>query len=416
MLDLKILLEEPKKLESMLKERAWGEFNVEKLHEKIEINKKIIKELQEHQTEKNLLSENIGTLIKKGKDIEVKELKEKVKKLSEKIEQIEKKHDETQAQLDEIVSHLPNWLDADVPRGNEEANVVIRQWGEIPKFSFKPKTHYEIGEALGVLDFEKGVKLAGSRFYTYWGTLAKLERTLISFMLELHTTQFKYTEVFVPMLVNDQAMYTTGQFPKFKGEYYTLLNDGLSLIPTSEVTLVNLFQNEIIPEEKLPIALTAASSCFRREAGAAGRDTRGLVRVHQFQKVELVQFVHPENSEKVHLEMVSHAEEVLRKLELPYRVILKATGDIGATATKSYDIEVWMPGLNTWLEISSISNCRDYQARRGKIRYKSKEKGSKTNFVHTLNGSGLAAGRCMIAIMENYQKEDGSFAWPKALL
>ncbi|MCB1323435.1 MAG: serine--tRNA ligase, partial [Leptospiraceae bacterium] len=301
------------------------------------------------------------------------------------------------------------------PAGRDESdNQLIREIGDKPQFDFEARTHYDIGERLGILDFERGVKLAGSRYYTYRGLLARLERALIGFMLDLHA-KHGYTEVFVPMLITDEGMYTTGQFPKFRGEYYTLERDGLSLIPTAEVPLVNLYRGEIIPEEDLPIALTAATSCFRREAGAAGRDTRGLIRVHQFQKVELVQLVHPEKSDQVHAAMLGRAEAVLQQLKLPYRVVQLCSGDMGAAATKTFDMEVWMPGMNRWLEISSVSNCRDYQARRGMIRYKGKEKKARAQFVHTLNGSGVAAGRCMIAIMENYQQADGSFAIPDVL-
>ncbi len=302
-----------------------------------------------------------------------------------------------------------------MPEGGEEARQIIRKWGEKPSFPFPAQSHYDLGEKQGLLNFERGVKLAGARFYTYWGALARLERVLLHYMLDLHTREFHYQEVFVPMLVNDEAMYTTGQFPKFRGEYYSLEKDSLSLIPTAEVPLVNLYRDEIIEEKKLPIALAGASSCFRREAGAAGRDTRGLIRVHQFQKVELVQITQPEGSEETQENMLRHAEEVLKRLELPYQVVLKAAGDTGATASKSYDLEVWLPGLRRWLEISSVSNCYDYQARRGNIRFKSSKKGSKSAFVHTLNASGLAAGRTMIAIMENYQREDMSFDIPEAL-
>ena len=339
-----------------------------------------------------------------------------VKLISTKIDQITKEQKENiGAKLEALLQALPNWLDPEVPKGGEEANKILRTEGSIPKFNFKPRTHYEIGEKQGLLDLERGVKLATSRFYSYWGLLARLERSLLHFMLDLQTKEFGYTEVFVPMLVNEDAMFGTGQFPKFRGEYYSLERDNLNLIPTAEVPLVNLYRNEILSEQELPIALTASSSCFRREAGAAGKDTRGLVRVHQFQKVELVQFTHPEQSASIHEKMLAHAEEVLRRLELPYRVLLKASGDTGASAAKSYDLEVWMPGLERWLEISSISNCWDYQARRAQIRFKSKAKGAKTRFVHTLNASALAAGRSMIAIMENYQTEDQNFKLPKAL-
>ncbi|MEQ9364594.1 MAG: serine--tRNA ligase, partial [Leptospirales bacterium] len=348
--------------------------------------------------------------------------KAEVKGLGDGIGELEGQLSELETKLQDIVQGLPNWLDDAVPEGaDENDNVELRVVGEKPFFDFTPLPHYEIGEKLGILDFERGVKLAGSRYYAYRGLAARLERALISFMLDTHTGDHGYTEMYVPALINDEGMYTTGQFPKFRGEYYSLDRDGLSLIPTSEVPLVNLHRDEILNEDDLPLALTAATSCFRREAGAAGKDTRGLIRVHQFQKVELVQFVHPDESERVHETMLSHAEAILQKLGLTYRVLLLCSGDIGATAVRTYDLEVWMPGLDRWLEISSVSNCRDYQARRGMIRYKGAGGGDKANkkpktaYVHTLNGSGVAAGRCMAAIIENFQNADGTFEIPAAL-
>ena len=415
MLDLKRITESPDELNRMLERRGVRDFDAKNLAEKISSIHAIQQRLDEARSIRNSSSKEIGLLLRDGKKEEAESKKAQVAGLGDKIKTLEAEYDEKRVVLDELISGLPNWVDPDVPDGlDESANKELRQEGTIPEFAFQPKTHYEIGEGMGCLDFERGVKLAGSRFYTYRGLLARLERALLSFMLDLHRGH-GYTEVFVPMLVSDEGMFTTGQFPKFRGEYYNLERDGLNLIPTAAVPLVNLYRDEILNLSDLPMALTAATSCFRREAGAAGRDTRGLVRVHQFQKVELVQFAHPEDSDRLHEEMLGHAEAVLRALGLPYRVLLLCAGDMGATATKTYDLEVWMPGLNRWLEISSISNCRDYQARRGRIRYKGKEKKSKASYVHTLNGSGVAAGRCMIAIMENCQKEDGSFAIPNAL-
>ena len=415
MLELEKILKEPEALAEMLKQRFWDKLDLTKLQRLIEKNKKLTGDIQKKQAERNTYSKEIGLLLSKQKKKEAEEQKQRVRVLGDKISQIEEQKVKIETELNEILLSLPNWLSPEVPRGDEDVNEIIRVEGSKPKFPFPARTHYDIGEKQKLLDSERGVKLASSRFYTYWGRLARLERVLLQFMLDLHTREFGYTEVFVPMLVNDASMLGTGQFPKFRGDYYSLERDGLSLIPTAEVPLVNLYRNEILSESQLPIALTAASSCFRREAGAAGKDTRGLVRVHQFQKVELVQLVHPEESEAIHETMLTHAEEVLRRLELPYRVSLKASGDTGATASKSYDLEVWMPGLERWLEISSVSNCLDYQARRARIRFKGKAKGAKTRFAHTLNGSGLAAGRTMIAIMENYQTEDEDFRLPKAL-
>lgn len=416
MLDLKLLQEKPEELDELLRKRRNESLNTGELKTLIEATRAAIRKVNDLRAERNAASKEIGALIQKGEKDAAEKRKGEVKNLGDDIARLEAEQAALEEKMQEIVLGLPNWLDPSVPDGDDaSANKLVREVGAKPTFDFKPRPHYEIGEDLGSLDFESGVKLAGSRFYVYRGELARLERAIINFMLDLHTTQFGYSETWVPILVNDAAMVTTGQFPKFRGEYYTLERDGLSLIPTAEVPLVNLYREAIIAEDELPIRLTAATSCFRREAGAAGRDTRGLVRVHQFQKVELVQLVHPEESEKLHEEMLSHAEEVLRRLGLPYRVMQLCSGDIGATAAKTYDLEVWMPGLDRWLEISSVSNCRDYQARRGMIRYKGKDSKAKTAFVHTLNGSGVAAGRCMSAILENYQLKDGGYALPDAL-
>lgn len=316
--------------------------------------------------------------------------------------------------MSEINLALPNILDAQVPPGkNEQDNKVLYEVGEVRNFPFLPKPHYELGENLKWIDFEKGVKLGGGRAYTYFGFGAKLERALANFMLETHTKEHGYTEVWVPVMVTDECMITTGQYPKFKDEYYRMERDELNLIPTAEVPLTNLYRDEILTEDRLPISVTAHTSCFRREAGSYGKDTRGLVRVHQFQKVELVKFSRPEDSEQEHKAMLSHAENILKKLGLRYRVMLLCSGDISAASSKTYDLEVWMPGLNRWMEISSVSNFKDFQARRGKIRYKSKD--GKNQLVHTLNGSGLAIGRTMAAILETYQKEDGTIEFPESL-
>ncbi len=416
MLDLKLLQDKPEELDELLRKRRNESLNTGELKSLIEATRTAIRKVNDLRAERNAASKEIGALIQKGEKDAAEKRKGEVKNLGDDIARLEAEQTALEEKMQEIVLGLPNWLDPTTPDGDDASgNKLVREAGAKPTFDFKPRAHYEIGEAMGSLDFESGVKLAGSRFYVYRGELARLERAIINFMLDLHTTQFGYSETWVPILVNDAAMVTTGQFPKFRGEYYTLERDGLSLIPTAEVPLVNLYREAIIAEDELPIRLTAATSCFRREAGAAGRDTRGLVRVHQFQKVELVQLVHPEESEKLHEEMLNHAEEVLRRLGLPYRVMQLCSGDIGATAAKTYDLEVWMPGLDRWLEISSVSNCRDYQARRGMIRYKGKDSKAKTAFVHTLNGSGVAAGRCMSAILENYQLQDGGYALPDAL-
>ncbi len=416
MLDIKRIQQNPEELEEMLRARNFGGVDMTRIKELIEASRDAKYRLDEARSKRNSGSKEIGALLSQGKKEEAEKRKAEIKELGDTISSLEKEYDEAEQGLQEIVEGLPNYVEPDVPTGiDETGNKLIREVGTKPTFSFSPRPHFEIGESMKILDFERGVKLAGSRFYTYRGLAATLERALIGFMLDLHTNKFGYQETWVPQLVTDEGMFTTGQYPKFAGDFYRLDDDGLSLIPTAEVPLVNLYRDEIIPQSELPLALTAASSCFRREAGAAGRDTRGLVRVHQFQKVELVQIVHPDRSREIHEEILAHAEEVLKRLELPYRVVLLCTGDMGATAARTYDLEVWMPGLDRYMEISSISNCLDYQARRGKIRFRPEGKGAKPELVHTLNGSGLAAGRTMAAIMENYQTEEGKFTIPAVL-
>ena len=302
----------------------------------------------------------------------------------------------------------------DVPDGpDESANVELRRWGQPPAFEFPAREHFELGEALGLMDFERAAKLSGARFVVLTGALARLERALASFMLDLHTAEFGYTEVNPPALVRDEALFGTGQLPKFAEDQFRT-TDGRWLIPTAEVPLTNLVAGEIVEEERLPLRYTAMTWCFRAEAGAAGKDTRGMIRQHQFTKVELVGITTPEQSEGEHERMTSCAEEVLRRLRLPYRVVVLSTGDMGFSARKTYDIEVWLPGQGRYREISSCSNCGDFQARRMNARTRKKgEKG--TRFVHTLNGSGLAVGRTLIAVLENYQRADGSVEVPVVL-
>jgi seryl-tRNA synthetase len=310
--------------------------------------------------------------------------------------------------------HIPNLPALDVPIGKDENdNVEVRRWGEPRKFDFEPLPHFEIGEKLGILDFDRGSKLSGSRFTVMFKEAARLERALINFMLDVHTKQHGYTEVWTPLLVKPEILMGTGQLPKFKEDLYKIEDEDLYLIPTAEVTLTNLHADEIIPEEDLPKYYTAYTPCFRKEAGSHGKDVRGILRQHQFDKVELVKIVKPEESYNELEKLVNEAEKILQLLELPYRVVLLCTGDMGFSAAKTYDIEVWIPSQNRYREISSCSNTEDFQARRAKIRYK--DKNGKNHFVHTLNGSGLAVGRTLLAIMENYQKPDGTFEIPKVL-
>ncbi|TGK27992.1 serine--tRNA ligase [Leptospira gomenensis] len=413
MLDLRYITENTEDLKKVLELRGFKEIGIiDRLTEIIRKKREFQKEADQLREERNRVSKEVGKIKQAGGDIT--EISASVKLVGEKIKEIETKLEEEEKSLIEINLGLPNVLDPKVPEGkSEHDNVVQYEVGTIPKFSFVPKPHFEIGESLEWINFEKGVKLSGGRAYTYWKEGAKLERALMNFMLETHTKEHGYTEVWVPMMVNDESMTATGQYPKFKDEFYRIEKDELNLIPTAEVPLTNLYRDEIIPEEQLPISVTAHTSCFRREAGSYGKDTRGLVRVHQFQKVELVKFCKPEESEEQHKLMLAHAENILKKLELPYRVIILCSGDISANSSITYDIEVWMPGLNRYMEISSVSNFRDFQARRGKIRYKSKD--GKNQLVHTINGSGLALGRTYAAILENFQNEDGTVRIPKIL-
>lgn len=414
MIDPKLIREDIESIRALLEKRNMSDaVNIDELKAVDEQRRELMLRSDELREKRNKLSKTVGQLKSQGKDAD--DAMKEVQSISAELKSFSDKLDELNLKFNDMHLSIPNILDSSVPEGKDDTdNILIREWGKKPEFDFEPKTHYDIGTDLGILDFERGVKLAGARFYVYRGLAAALERAIINFMLDLHTKEHGYTETFGPFIVNDESMIGTGQYPKFKDEYYRMERDGLSLIPTAEVTLTNLYRDEIIEGEDLPIHVTMQSSCFRREAGAAGRDTRGLVRVHQFQKVELVKFVEPEKSFDELEKLTLNAEEVLKRLNLHYRVVLLCSGDTSASSTKTYDIEVWMPGLNRYLEISSCSNFLDYQARRALIRYR-KGKGEKPAYLHTLNGSGLAAGRTMAAIMENYQTDDGNIAIPEVL-
>jgi len=413
MIDPKIIRDNIEMIRELLQRRNMaGAVDIDELKAIDEERRTLILKADELREKRNSASKTIGQLKAKGQ--EPVDMMKEVQLIGDEIKSIEQRLNDLNERFRELHLSVPNILDKSVPTGKDDKdNVVVREWGKKPQFNFEPKPHYDIGTSMGILDFERGVKLAGARFYVYRGLAATLERAIINFMLDLHTKEHGYTETFGPFIVNDESMTGTGQYPKFKDEYYRIDRDGLSLIPTAEVTLTNLFRDEILEAEKLPIYLTMQSSCFRREAGAAGRDTRGLVRVHQFQKVELVKFVEPETSFDELEKLTANAEEVLKRLNLHYRVVLLCSGDTSASSSKTYDIEVWMPGLNRYMEISSCSNFLDYQARRAMIRYK--KKGEKPQYLHTLNGSGLAAGRTLAAIIENYQREDGTFDIPEVL-
>jgi seryl-tRNA synthetase len=367
---------------------------------------------QEIQARRNALSRAIGQRKERGED--AADILAEVARCKQTQAELEIQAASAEAELQQALALIPNLPADDVPDGRDEsANVELRRWGAPPTFGFPAQEHFELGETLGMMDFERAGKLSGTRFVVLTGALARLERALASFMLDLHTVEFGYTEVNPPALVRDAALFGTGQLPKF-GEDLFRTTDGRWLIPTAEVPLTNLVAGEIVEEERLPLRFTAMTWCFRAEAGAAGKDTRGIMRQHQFSKVELVSITTPEQSNDEHERMTGCAEEVLRRLGLPYRVVVLSTGDMGFAARKTYDIEVWLPGQGRYREISSCSNCGDFQARRMNARCRKKgEKG--TRFVHTLNGSGLAVGRTLIAVLENYQRAVGSVEVPTVL-
>ncbi|MFQ6116594.1 MAG: serine--tRNA ligase [bacterium] len=373
----------------------------------------ILKEVEELKHQRNLASQEIGRLKREGK-----EAKKEIARMQIVGENIKKLDDEVKAigsELQEIQSQIPNIPHPTVPVGtSEKDNVEVKRWGQPPEMDFQPKPHWEVAEQLGIVDFARGSKIAGSFFINYTGLGAKLERALINFMLDLHINKHGYVEVSPPFLVNRSAMFNTGQLPKLEDDMYRIEKDDLFLIPTAEVPVTNLHQNEILKEQDLPIYYTAYTPCFRREAGSHGRDTRGLVRIHQFDKVEMVKFVKPETSYEELETLLVDAEEVLQQLNLPYRVLELCTAELSFAAAKCYDLEVWAPGVQKWLEVSSCSNFEDFQARRGNIRFR-RESTGKAEFVYTLNGSGIALPRTVIAILENYQTDEGTVMVPEVL-
>jgi seryl-tRNA synthetase len=363
--------------------------------------------------ERNKKSEEVGRRKRAGEDATA--LMEETKSLREEGERQEKLAAQLEEELRNLMAQIPNLPHASVPVGrSEHDNVEVRRWGTPPSFSFQPKPHWELGERLGVLDLERAAKISGARFAVYWDQGAKMERALANFMLDLHTSRHGYTEVLPPYMVNSASMYGTGQLPKFAGDSFRLQDHDLWLVPTAEVPVTNLYRDETLEEDQLPVSLTAYTPCFRSEAGSYGKDVRGIIRQHQFQKVELVKFSHPERSYDDHEKLTRDAEAVLQRLGLHYRVVVLCTADMGFSSAKTYDIEVWLPGQQLFREISSCSNFESFQARRANIRFRSAGR-KKSEFVHTLNGSGLAVGRTWLAILENYQQEDGSVQVPEAL-
>jgi seryl-tRNA synthetase len=368
------------------------------------------------QAQRNKLSQEVARSRKAGADpAEVTALMDQTRALKQQTEELEQSAAQAEEKMRGLLAAIPNVTQDSVPPGKSEAdNVEVSRWGQQPAFNFAPKPHWELGERLGILDLERAAKISGARFAVYWGLGARLERALAGFMLDVHTREHGYREVLPPFLVNSASLFGTGQLPKFAEDLFKCEGSDHWLIPTAEVPITNLFRDEVLEEAQLPVSLTAYTPCFRSEAGSYGKDVRGIIRQHQFQKVELVKFALPEQSNEEHERLTGHAEEILRRLELPYRKVLLCAGDTGASSSKTYDLEVWLPGQGLYREISSCSNFEAYQARRANIRYKPQGK-NKTELVHTLNGSGLAIGRTWLAILENYQQADGSVRIPKAL-
>ncbi len=411
MIDPKILREKREIIFEGLKKRG-AEINMEKLFSADEKRRTLIQESEKMKNERNELSNEIARLKKSGADAgdKISHLRD----LGKNIEGLEQELRVVEKEWEDILLVIPNVPHESVPVGNSETdNKEVKVWGEKPSFDFTPLPHWDIGEKLDILDFKRAAKITGSRFTLYKAGGALLERALINFMLDLHTREHGYTEVLPPFMVNRDAMTGTGQLPKFEEELFKLQGVDYFLIPTAEVPVTNIYNNEILKEDDLPIKFVAYTPCFRAEAGAHGKDTRGLTRQHQFNKVELVKFSRPEHSYEELEGLLLDAEDVLKKLNIHYRVSLLCTGDLGFSSAKTYDIEVWLPGQNIYREISSCSNFENFQARRAKIRYR--KSGNKVDFVHTLNGSGLAAGRTVMAVMENYQNADGSITIPEAL-
>lgn len=413
MLDLKLIRSNPDRVREGLRKRG-AEFSLSELLGLDQDRRSTLVELESLKNKRNTVSKEVGRLKAAKEDAsvlinEMRQVNEEIKNLDEKVRIIEEK-------IEEKLLTLPNLPHESVPEGVDDSyNVEVRRWGEPRQFSFKPLPHWDIGENLNIFDFERGAKISGARFTVLKGLGAKLERALVNFMLDLHINNHGYTEVFPPFLVNSDSMIGTGQLPKFAEDMFRVDPQGYYLIPTAEVPVTNLHREEILNIEDLPTKYVAYTACFRAEAGAAGRDTRGLIRQHQFNKVELVKFTTPEASYTEHEKLVRDAEDVLQKLGLPYRVVLLSSGDMGFGAAKCYDLEVWLPSFNMYREISSCSNYESFQARRANIKYRPTPD-AKPEFVHTLNGSGVAIGRTVAAILENYQEEDGSVKIPEALI
>lgn len=413
MLDVKVLRANLEEVKEKLKFRGEDLSDLGRFEELDVERRQLLVRTEELKSKRNEVSQQIAQLKREKQDadsmiLEMRQVGDKIKELDERLRTVE-------TELEQLLLSIPNIPHESVPVGEtEDENVEIRKWGEVRQFNFEPKPHWDLGTDLNILDFERAAKVTGSRFVFYKGLGARLERALINFMMDLHMDEHGYEEILPPYMVNRTSMTGTGQLPKFEEDAFKIKEEDYFLIPTAEVPVTNLHRDEIINGDQLPLAYTAYSACFRSEAGSAGRDTRGLIRQHQFNKVELVRFVKPEDSYAELENLTGHAEKVLQLLELPYRVLSMCTGDLGFTAAKKYDIEVWIPSSESYREISSCSNFESFQARRANIRFRREAKG-KPEYVHTLNGSGLAIGRTVAAILENYQQEDGSVVIPKVL-
>ncbi len=413
MLEIKFLRQNLSDVQKALKARGQSA-DLHAFQKCDEDRRMILKEIEALRHQRNVVSDQIAEMKKAGENADI--LVAEMRDVSIRIKELDKDLTLKQEQLDEILLGLPNLPHSTVPMGKDESeNPVIKTVGDPAQFGFDPKAHWELGQMLGILDFERAAKITGSRFPLYFGAGAKLERALINFMLDIHTTSHGYTETLPPFIVNRQSMTHTGQLPKFEEDLFKLSNWDYFLIPTAEVPVTNIHQGEILDEDKLPLCYTAYTPCFRSEAGSYGKDTRGLIRQHQFNKVELVKFTTPETSYAELETLLADAESILQKLQLPYQVVELCTGDLGFSAAKTYDIEVWMPAQGVYREISSCSNFEDFQARRANIRFKRKGKKG-TELVHTLNGSGLAVGRTLAALLENFQQSDGAVVIPDALV
>lgn len=414
MLDIKFVRENPDLVDKACESRQNAHWDREKFFELDEERRSVIAEVEALQAARNSASKEIGQLMREGKKEEAEAKKAEVAANKERIATLDDRRDAVEKELFDLVAAIPNIPHEDVPYGKDDSdNPEVRRWGTPREFDFEPKAHWDLGPELGIIDFDRGVKLAGTRFYLLGGMGARMERALINFFIDMHN-KAGFKEWWPPVITNHDNLFGTGQLPKFDEDLYHVQPD-LYLIPTAEVQLTNIHRDEVLDGSKLPLMYTAFTPCFREEAGSAGRDTRGIIRVHEFDKVEMVKFAKPEDSMNQLESMVAEAELCLQTLGLPYHVVTLCTGDIGFSATKCYDIEVWLPSYNNYKEISSCSNCWDFQARRANIKYRDPSEFKGTRYVHTLNGSGLAVGRTMAAIIENYQNEDGTVTVPEAL-